>query len=216
MGFLGKLLGGFMGGGGDEGGAMPKLQQPDYANYWKQYTGWLANINKRTEGQLADVRARMSAAGASPDMLMQQTEHLESQRKSDIATLEGGPTYGYLKEGFDIASGKASNPYDKDMPGAVTPPNTTGRGYSPGEWEEISGGPDRSAVPPTLSEYYGKFFGTAAGATPQTEAEQATARAKMAAGGAVIKGGGGGSVGSASGAASSPALGGSTKDTFWS
>lgn len=211
MNFFSKLLGGLFGGGQQQQAPVQKLANPDLSSYWKQYTGWISNINDKAAGKMADVRARMSAAGASPDSLMQATEHLESQRKSDIAALEGGPTYGFLKEGFDIASGTKANPYVNALPGAKS--NTV---YASADEAPLGGlvagqMPSANAFPKDLTSYYTQFFGAGQGPTADTPEAKAAANAKMAAGGSakgVVAGGG-----SASDAAVSSAF--VKKETFW-
>lgn len=94
--------------------AVQKPVAPDYKQAWKQYSGELANINRRNEGELAAVRARLSAAGASPELIKMQSEHLESQRKRDVDILQGGASYGLLKEGYEIGRGERANPYEGD------------------------------------------------------------------------------------------------------
>lgn len=96
---------------GEEGAGDFKLPSPDYETAWKTYVGELQNINVNSNRSIADVTARLSAAGATPDSIATQKEFLEVQRKNKIGELEAGPTYSSLLEGFEIASGKRTNPY---------------------------------------------------------------------------------------------------------
>lgn len=173
-----------------------KPDTPDYASYWKEYSGWIQNVNDTSAGQMADVRARLSAAGASPDVIMQQTEFLEAQRKNEISRLEGGPTFGILKEGFDIASGAVKSPYKGGPPG-----------FAAGQ-----------PAPTDASSYYTGIYGAAAKA-PDPGID-AAARAKAAAAGvsagpaaAAGAAGGSSSVGSTSETGLSSVF--AKKETFW-
>lgn len=65
---------------------------------WETYSGWMTNIGRRNEGELASVRARLSAAGAAPDQIKMQTEFLEAQRKKDIAEVQGTSIYRQLSD----------------------------------------------------------------------------------------------------------------------
>lgn len=92
--------------------AAPKPGAPDYKSLWQSYSGWIDNVNRINEGAFADVRARLSAAGAAPDLIKMQTEHLESQRVSAVEDLNKSSTFGLLQEGYDIAVGGAENRYE--------------------------------------------------------------------------------------------------------
>ena len=201
--------------------AVQKPAVPDYANYWKQYRGWIQNINDRTTGQLADVRARLSAAGASPDQLMMQTEHLESQRKSELAKLEGGQTKRFLDEAYAIATGKKANPYATDLPGMEMEEYDTGEVAVAFEGTDAEparpGGPVMGKRPKALSaasmeEYFNQYFGDGSTAPEVDAGANAKKRAKMAASGGKSQGAGAPSGDSGSVAS---AVFGSTDDTFW-
>lgn len=185
---------------------LPKLPPPDFETYWKQYSGWMQNINRRTEGELSSVRARLSAAGASPDLIKMQTEHLESQRTREIGDITAGQTYRFLQEGFDIASGARVNPYNTAMPG--TSPAVAGTADAEGN---VTGGsPAQFTTAANLSAYYTATYGQLA--TPEDRVAQGRLNANAAAGG-------GSSGGTANTTNPSPALYGfnsSTEAGFWS
>jgi hypothetical protein len=98
---------------------------PDFQSLWKQYAGEMDNINRQNEGELAAVRARLSAAGATPDILMMQTEHLESQRKSKVAKLQAAPGFQKMLEEFQKkGKGKSLEEFFAGMPSKPVKPNT--------------------------------------------------------------------------------------------
>lgn len=193
---------------------------PDLGALWKSYSGWMSNINRRNEGQLADVRARLSAAGATPELIKMQSEHLESQRSKEIAEIQGGATYRQLQEGYGIAMGGA-NPYAGDplgseqfrerveitqKPGIVTK-------YGTGEdatasWQEEGMIDERKVTPGRapvgFEQYFSEFYGAPdAGENASAAGDAAKQRAKTAAGGAAPTVAPG-AAGSSSGAAANP------------
>ena len=199
-------------GGGDEP-QVKKQSMPDYGNYWKQYKGWIQNINDRNKGELANVRARLSAAGASPDQLMMQTEQLESQRKSEIAKLEGGQTKRFLDEAYEIASGKRPNPYAEALPGMDV---ESGQEHNlssddAGNVTDVDTRVMKRNDFSNMEEYFTKYFDGTVTPDPVDAGVEATKRAKMAAGGGVTTGA------AAGGGGPSPASAvfGSSDDTFW-
>lgn len=119
--------------GGSGGGFQPTPSAlPDYKSLWSTYAGWMENINKRNEGEVASVRARLSAQGARPDLIKMQTEHLESQRVGELEELKSTSTYGALQEGFDIAVGKKVSPYSSVPAGFADFRATTKTTTTPG------------------------------------------------------------------------------------
>lgn len=95
----------------------PRSTGPDYGTLWKQYKGEMDNINRRTEGGIADIRARFAAVGAAPELLNAETNRLREAGNLDIAALKQSATYAALEEGFGIASGKVGNPYSTQLAG---------------------------------------------------------------------------------------------------
>jgi hypothetical protein len=145
----------------------------------------MANINRRNEGELASVRARLSAAGATPDLLKMQTEHLESQRSKDIAGLQSGATYATLQEGYQIARGDVASPY------ATAPGN---KGDDDDFAERQAGFAETKAQ--SFEQYYEALAGAADLGEQETEAEKAQKRAaKAASGGLGSVAGGAGAAG---------------------
>jgi hypothetical protein len=113
----------------------PKPTAPDYKSLWETYAGWINNINVRTKGEFSNVRARLFAAGAPPDLIKMQTEHLESQRLEEVGKLKETETYKLLQEGYEVGAGGKVNPYSS-MGGLVP-----------------------ASQPATIDEYYRGIFG---------------------------------------------------------
>jgi len=156
----GKVLGGVSGGllgGKPKIPEAPKIDAPDYSTLWKTYQGYLDNVNQGVNQEIGEIRARLAAAGASTESITRQVEYLEGQRKSKIDEFELGATASQLREGYEIATGRAANPYKSSLPGQGT-----------------------KDLPGTMQEYYAKFYGESGAA----EARAAENAARSAGGGA--------------------------------
>lgn len=113
----------FFGGGGGGAAAVAKPDAPDYGTLWQQYTGWRGDIGKRYESEIASTRARLSAAGHDPSLIQKNVSELEAKRTKELGQLEQGATAKSLREGFEVASGRAENPYAGSMKGQSWKPS---------------------------------------------------------------------------------------------
>jgi len=167
------------------GPKIPKSGAPDYKAIWQQYKGEFDNINKRTEGGIADIRARFAATGASPDLLDAEANRLRETGRLDIAALRQSTTYAALEEGFAIATGRAGNPYSDALAGVEdfgvkqrqrdpTPEekaqfhSTDSNAQEPRYYDQY-----RLKEPPkTLEEYFQQYYPTAPSSAAETPEEK--------------------------------------------
>lgn len=164
----------------------PKYALPDYGALWKQYKGEFDNINKRTEGGIADIRARFAATGASSDILDAEANRLRESGNLEIAALRNSTTYAALEEGFGIATQKVGNPYS-GAPAGMEDFATRQRQRDPTAEEKAAfHSTDRNAQPAqyfesyrlneppvTMDDYYNKYYPAADAAVSETPEEKA-------------------------------------------
>lgn len=195
---------------GPSGGGGPGPSPlPDLGKLWKTYSGWFSNINRRNEGELAAVRARLSAAGADPDLVKMQTEHLESQRKKEIEDIQNTETFKALNEVYRATVHGAANPYAGQPLGWEqwnAPPDNWLQTVRDAQASENPWTPTREEPPPfvprdkvSFEEYYTEFYGAPSTGIPEEEARADAAKniAKRASSGLTTPAGNGAGKGTA-------------------
>lgn len=202
---------------GDNSSKRVRPELPDYSALWKQYKGELDNINRRTEGGIADIRARMAAVGATGEITEGEINRIKGEGNLEIAALRNSTTYSLLEEGFAIATQQVGNPYDKPIAGVQdfmlrtdrlpdkTIDTSAGRSVSSVTVPQYSAPYRRKALPTNLEQYFGEYYPF----TPDKPGSTADRRAEAAAAGAS------GGVSATSGAASNPLLPVMTQEEIW-